>query len=108
MSLMLAQMLQASHQLTNFQRVSTFLVTHSALIVKTILMLLYLKNNCLAPDNITLPNFRIITLSEIFPDKLKLFDGIDCFVQIACPRLSIDWGMAFHKVGHSKDVLTCF
>lgn len=39
----------------------------------------------------------IILLSEIFPDKLKLFDDIDAFVQIACPRLSIDWGRAFEK-----------
>lgn len=38
----------------------------------------------------------IILLSEIFPDKLKLFD-LDAFVQIACPRLSIDWGKAFTK-----------
>lgn len=39
----------------------------------------------------------IILLSEIFPDKLKLFHDIDAFVQIACPRLSIDWGKAFNK-----------
>ncbi|XP_065160417.1 2-(3-amino-3-carboxypropyl)histidine synthase subunit 1 [Atheta coriaria] len=38
-----------------------------------------------------------IMLSEIFPDKLRLFDNIDAFVQIACPRLSIDWGTAFQK-----------
>ena len=42
-------------------------------------------------------DYMIILLSEIFPDKLRLFEGIDCFVQIACPRLSIDWGMAFDK-----------
>ncbi|XP_076287176.1 diphthamide biosynthesis 1 [Lasioglossum baleicum] len=39
----------------------------------------------------------IILLSEIFPDKIKLFNGIDAFIQIACPRLSIDWGIAFEK-----------
>lgn len=39
----------------------------------------------------------VILLSEIFPDKLKLFHGVDAFTQIACPRLSIDWGRAFHK-----------
>ncbi|XP_046745760.1 2-(3-amino-3-carboxypropyl)histidine synthase subunit 1 [Diprion similis] len=39
----------------------------------------------------------IILLSEIFPDKLKLFSDIDAFVQVACPRLSIDWGTAFEK-----------
>jgi len=62
----------------------------------------------------------IVLLSEIFPSKLELFPDIDvcgvfihlafslrlhsCFqcglfrwVQIACPRLSIDWGYAFAK-----------
>ncbi|GMM34391.1 2-(3-amino-3-carboxypropyl)histidine synthase [Saccharomycopsis crataegensis] len=38
-----------------------------------------------------------IILSEIFPFKLAMFDDIDCFVQVACPRLSIDWGYAFNK-----------
>ena len=39
----------------------------------------------------------IILLSEIFPSKLELFKDIDAFVQVACPRLSIDWGTAFVK-----------
>jgi 2-(3-amino-3-carboxypropyl)histidine synthase len=39
----------------------------------------------------------IILLSEIFPSKLELFKDVDAFVQVACPRLSIDWGMAFPK-----------
>nr|NVI70985.1 putative diphthamide biosynthesis protein 1 [Cucujiformia] len=34
----------------------------------------------------------VILLSEIFPKKLELFDQLNAFVQIACPRLSIDWG----------------
>lgn len=38
-----------------------------------------------------------IILSEIFPQKLAKFDKIDVFVQVACPRLSIDWGYAFPK-----------
>ena len=38
-----------------------------------------------------------IILSEIFPGKLAMFDDIDAFVQVACPRLSIDWGYAFEK-----------
>ncbi|KAH3901279.1 2-(3-amino-3-carboxypropyl)histidine synthase SCDLUD_002769 [Saccharomycodes ludwigii] len=38
-----------------------------------------------------------IILSEIFPQKLVMFDEIDVFVQVACPRLSIDWGYAFNK-----------
>ncbi|XP_076264908.1 diphthamide biosynthesis 1 [Rhynchophorus ferrugineus] len=39
----------------------------------------------------------VILLSEIFPKKIELFSKLDAFVQIACPRLSIDWGMAFPK-----------
>lgn len=39
-----------------------------------------------------------ILLSEIFPQKLKLMSSsVEAWVQIACPRLSIDWGMAFDK-----------
>ncbi|KAI8040957.1 hypothetical protein M5D96_005206 [Drosophila gunungcola] len=38
-----------------------------------------------------------LLLSEIFPQKLALFADIDAFVQIACPRLSIDWGSAFSQ-----------
>lgn len=39
-----------------------------------------------------------LLLSEIFPQKLALMDSsIDAWVQIACPRLSIDWGLAFNK-----------
>lgn len=39
----------------------------------------------------------IILLSEIFPNKIDLFNEIDVFIQVACPRLSIDWGTAFKK-----------
>uniref|UniRef100_A0A182XC23 2-(3-amino-3-carboxypropyl)histidine synthase subunit 1 n=1 Tax=Anopheles quadriannulatus TaxID=34691 RepID=A0A182XC23_ANOQN len=39
----------------------------------------------------------IILLSEIFPTKLARMEHIDAFVQVACPRLSIDWGTAFPK-----------
>lgn len=36
-------------------------------------------------------------MSEVMPDKLAKFpESIGCFVQVACPRLSIDWGYAFH------------
>jgi len=69
--------------------------------------------------------YVVVLLSEIFPSKLALFPDVeaygflssssfaDCFlpfcivslfrvfyyrwVQIACPRLSIDWGYAFEK-----------
>ncbi|KAJ8950963.1 hypothetical protein NQ317_017574 [Molorchus minor] len=39
----------------------------------------------------------VILLSEIFPSKLDLLTKVDAFVQVACPRLSIDWGGAFLK-----------
>ncbi|XP_063306011.1 2-(3-amino-3-carboxypropyl)histidine synthase subunit 1 [Pelobates fuscus] len=38
-----------------------------------------------------------LLLSEIFPNKLKLFPEVEAWVQVACPRLSIDWGTAFTK-----------
>ncbi len=41
--------------------------------------------------------FINLLLSEIFPSKLALFDDVDCWVQVACPRLSIDWGYAFPR-----------
>ncbi|XP_077021619.1 2-(3-amino-3-carboxypropyl)histidine synthase subunit 1 isoform X3 [Tamandua tetradactyla] len=43
-----------------------------------------------------LPFVRLL-LSEIFPSKLSLFPEVDVWVQVACPRLSIDWGTAFPK-----------
>lgn len=39
--------------------------------------------------------YVIVCLSEIFPAKLALFKDIGAWTQIACPRLSIDWGYAF-------------
>lgn len=39
----------------------------------------------------------IVLLSEIFPSKLRLFSEVDAWVQIACPRLSIDWGSNFDR-----------
>lgn len=41
--------------------------------------------------------FINILLSEIFPGKLALMQDVECWVQIACPRLSIDWGYAFPR-----------
>ncbi|KAG8531179.1 Diphthamide biosynthesis protein 1 [Bacidia gigantensis] len=41
--------------------------------------------------------FINILLSEIFPGKLALMSDIECWVQVACPRLSIDWGYAFPR-----------
>ena len=39
--------------------------------------------------------YVVVLLSEIFPGKLALFEDVDAWVQVACPRLSIDWGYAF-------------
>lgn len=38
-----------------------------------------------------------LLLSEIFPSKLAIMDDVECWVQVACPRLSIDWGYAFPR-----------
>lgn len=38
----------------------------------------------------------VLLLSEITPQKLALMQGeVDAWVQVACPRLSIDWGHFF-------------
>jgi 2-(3-amino-3-carboxypropyl)histidine synthase len=42
-------------------------------------------------------SYQVILLSELTPDKIRMLEGIDAWVQIACPRLSIDWGEGFHK-----------
>eukprot|EP01061_Rhynchopus_euleeides_P047721 TRINITY_DN9746_c0_g1_i2.p1 TRINITY_DN9746_c0_g1~~TRINITY_DN9746_c0_g1_i2.p1 ORF type:complete len:258 (+),score=72.30 TRINITY_DN9746_c0_g1_i2:173-946(+) len=39
--------------------------------------------------------YTVVLLSEVFPSKLELFADITAWVQISCPRLSIDWGMHF-------------
>ena len=36
-------------------------------------------------------------LSEILPAKLARFPKVGAWVQIACPRLSIDWGHFYKK-----------
>jgi 2-(3-amino-3-carboxypropyl)histidine synthase len=42
--------------------------------------------------------YSIFLLSELSPTKIALFeDSVEVWVQIACPRLSIDWGEAFAK-----------
>lgn len=46
----------------------------------------------------------MVLMSEISPARIALFgDSIDAWVQIACPRLSIDWGEGF-----TKPLLTTF
>lgn len=43
-------------------------------------------------------NYTVVLMSEISPVRIALFeDSVDAWIQIACPRLSIDWGDAFVK-----------
>ena len=39
----------------------------------------------------------MLFLSEISVDKLKRFPRVEAWIQIACPRLSVDWGHHFDK-----------
>ena len=51
----------------------------------------------------------IVLLSEIFPDKLNAMSDVECWVQIACPRLSIDWGYAFTTpLLNPYEAMVCF
>ena len=36
-----------------------------------------------------------LLLSEVFPSKLAALPHVEAWVQVCCPRLSIDWGHAF-------------
>jgi len=38
-----------------------------------------------------------VLLSEVMPWKLEMMDHVEAWVQVACPRLSIDWGEGFGK-----------
>ena len=38
-----------------------------------------------------------VLLSEVSPPKLRQMGQVDAWIQIACPRLSIDWGEGFSK-----------
>ena len=43
-------------------------------------------------------DWMVVLMSELSPQRIALFeDSVDAWVQIACPRLSIDWGDAFGK-----------
>lgn len=43
-------------------------------------------------------HYTVILMSEVSPGRIALFeDSVDAWIQIACPRLSIDWGDAFVK-----------
>ncbi|PON69434.1 Diphthamide synthesis DPH1/DPH [Parasponia andersonii] len=43
-------------------------------------------------------SYTVVLMSEISPARIGLFeDSVEAWIQIACPRLSIDWGDAFGK-----------
>lgn len=43
-------------------------------------------------------DWTVVLMSELSPARIALFgDSVDAWIQIACPRLSIDWGDAFAK-----------
>eukprot|EP00300_Choanocystis_sp_HF-7_P003200 c12430_g1_i2.p1 GENE.c12430_g1_i2~~c12430_g1_i2.p1 ORF type:complete len:343 (+),score=69.23 c12430_g1_i2:30-1058(+) len=42
-------------------------------------------------------SFITVLMSEIFPARLAKFTDVDAWIQVACPRLSIDWGHYFEK-----------
>ena len=48
----------------------------------------------------------LMLLSEISPAKLALMPQIDVWVQVACPRLSIDWGHYFGTTDNPKPLLS--
>jgi len=39
-----------------------------------------------------------VLMSELNPAKLGMFQGVGAWIQVACPRLSIDWGEGFGEV----------
>ncbi|XP_042500345.1 2-(3-amino-3-carboxypropyl)histidine synthase subunit 1 [Macadamia integrifolia] len=43
-------------------------------------------------------DWTVMLISELSPARIALFgESVDAWIQIACPRLSIDWGEAFEK-----------
>jgi 2-(3-amino-3-carboxypropyl)histidine synthase len=40
----------------------------------------------------------LFLMAELNPQKIATIRGIDAWVQISCPRLSIDWGAEFKQV----------
>lgn len=41
--------------------------------------------------------FMNFLMTEIRPAALRQFNQVDAWIQVACPRLSIDWGTEFDK-----------
>ena len=59
-------------------------------------------HNLLTEANKTVLSF---VMSEISPHTVARIDGIDAWVQVGCPRLSIDWGLTLfhcmHLISHT-------
>ncbi|KAJ9649313.1 Diphthamide biosynthesis protein 1 [Coniosporium tulheliwenetii] len=49
------------------------------------------------PHTMTLIENQLRARGSHLPGKLAMMDEVECWVQIACPRLSIDWGYAFPR-----------
>jgi len=45
----------------------------------------------------------VVLLSEVFPAKLALMKDVEAWVQVCCPRLSVDWGAAFDGEDYLPD-----
>lgn len=41
--------------------------------------------------------YIVVLLSEVFPSKIDQFEDVEAWIQLACPRLSIDWGYSFSR-----------
>ena len=56
-------------------------------------------SECLSKQILPRQGIKCVNLlmSEIFPGKLAMMSDVEAWVQIACPRLSIDWGYAFPR-----------
>jgi len=48
--------------------------------------------------------YILLPVPEVTPALLNAFDQIDAWIQVACPRLSIDWGLEYS----SKPILTSY
>jgi 2-(3-amino-3-carboxypropyl)histidine synthase len=42
-------------------------------------------------------SYVLVMMSEIFPQRLARFPEVEAWIQVACPRLSIDWGHQYPR-----------
>lgn len=48
-------------------------------------------------QNNTKSDYVKVLMPEVLQEHLTAFENVDAWIQVACPRLSIDWGSAFQK-----------